>query len=565
MAAQTKPGMRPGMGGRGKPKPEMQRVKTVWITQKTKPFKSMYQVGQQIGEPGQFGKAYRCRRRKDSKIFAVKCISKARFYRLDRSAARRQAFLVAMQGEIDIMRRLKHKYIVSMEECFEDKHTLYIVMEECKGGELFDRIRAKQRYKEAEAAPVIRMVLEALFYMHEYHRVVHCDLKPDNILFVNKAADSPIKMIDFGMSKVLPRLRSLRELCGTPYYTAPEIIKGDYAHGCDVWSTGVIMFVMLFGFPPFYVDPAKYYGQNEAQAIYRLIQKGFTPKVQRGYGPWFPKKMPVSAEARDLLSKMMDSDTASRLTAKEALQHPWILHGGKPAKADDKGKKSVFSKKAKTPEPQANDDQKGDDVNLGVGYQFANFATSSQFKHAITALFRDKYEKLRPAHFENLKKLFAAMDTDNNGTLDYEEFKAGMLKSKDLNLGEADIKKMFEAMDVAKLGEIDFSALVNAAVHDYLIASDQRLYEAFRDLDDDEDGKIKTSELKEKLRKMDVYGKADELISIIDSVDLDKDGTIDYEEFLRALHPDFNETPKWFWEGSNMANKGKAEEVKDDK
>merc|ERR1712190_183593 len=114
-----------------------------------------------------------------------------------------------------------------------------------------------------------------------------------------------------------------------------------------------------------------------------------------------------------------------------------------------------------------------------------------------------------------------------------------------MNLNENDIKKMFQELDVAKIGEIDFSALVNAAVHDYLIASDQRLYEAFRDLDDDEDGKIKTSELKEKLRKMDVYGKADELISIIDSVDLDKDGTIDYEEFLRALHPDFNEAPNW--------------------
>jgi len=565
MATAKRPGMaaasgRPGMGGKGKkPKPEMQRLKTVWITQKTKPFKTAYQVGQQIGEPGQFGKAYRCRRRKDSKIFAVKCISKARFYRLDRSAARRQAFLVAMQGEIDIMRRLKHKYIVSMEECFEDKHTLYIVMEECKGGELFDRIRAKQRYKEHEAAPVVRMVLEALFYMHEYHRVVHCDLKPDNILFVDKAEDSPIKMIDFGMSKVLPRLRSLRELCGTPYYTAPEIIKGDYAHGCDVWSTGVIMFVMLFGFPPFYVDPAKYYGQNEAQAIYRLIQKGFTPEVKRGYGPWFPKKMPVSAEARDLLSKMMDSDTARRFSAKEALQHPWILNGGKPAKDAKKGKK-----KAASPEPAASGDDHKDDgaqVALEVGYQFANFATSSQFKHAITALFRDKYEKLRPAHFDNLKKLFASMDSDGNGTLDYEEFKQGMLRSKDLNLGEEDIKKMFEEMDVGKLGEINFEALVNAAVHDYLIASDQRLYEAFRDLDDDEDGKIKTSELKAKIRKMDVYGKADELIQIIDSVDLDKDGTIDYEEFLRALHPDFNETPKWFW----GAQQGFDAEAKQDK
>jgi len=403
----------------------------------------------------------------------------------------------------------------------------------------FDRIREKQRYKEVEAAPIIKQVFEALFYMHEYHRVVHCDLKPDNILFVNKSEDSAIKMIDFGMSKVLPRLRSLRELCGTPYYTAPEIIKGDYAHGCDCWSVGVIMFVMMFGFPPFYVDPQKYYGQREAQAIYRLIQKGFEPKLKRGYGPWFPKKMPISDDARDLMAKLMESDTAKRLSAKEALQHPFIVNMGKTKKEI----KKIQKKQKKDDDVKEEEDV----ITHELGYAMANFATSNQFKHAITALFRDQYEKMRPSHFENLKILFKKLDTDKNGTIDYEEFKQGMLKSKDMNLNEDDIKKMFQELDVAKIGEINFEALVNAAVHDYLIASDQRLYEAFRDLDDDEDGKIKISQLKEKLKQMDVYGKADEMIQIIESVDKDKDGTIDYEEFLRAVHPDFNETPKWFW------------------
>jgi len=549
--AAKKPSM---MGGGKGPKPQMTRIKTVWITKKTAPFKSAYQVGQQIGEPGQFGKAYRCKRRSDKKILAVKTISKARFYRIDKSPQRRQAFLVAMQGEIDIMRRLKHKYIVNMEECYEDKHTLYIVMEECKGGELFDRIREKQRYPEHEAAPVVRMVLEALFYMHEYHRVVHCDLKPDNILFVTKAADSPIKMIDFGMSKVLPRLRSLRELCGTPYYTAPEIIKGDYAHGCDVWSVGVIMFVMLFGFPPFYVDPLKFAGALEAQAIYKLIEKGFSPELKRGYGPWFPKKMPVSAEARDLMAKLMEMDTSKRFTAKEALQHPWIRNSGKSSK-----ELARANPKGNVADGGDHKEEAQEQITKEMGYQFANFATSNQFKHAISALFRDKFEKMRPQHFENLKKLFRTLDTDGSGTLDYSEFKDGMLRSKDLNLQEADIKKMFQALDVSKMGQINFDSLVNAAVHDYLIASDQRLYEAFRDLDDDEDGKIKTSQMKEKIKQMDVYGKADELLRIIDDVDLDKDGTIDYEEFLRALHPDFNETPKWFWGAQNQFDENKED------
>ena len=124
------------------------------------------------------------------------------------------------------------------------------------------------------------MVAEALFYMHDQHRVVHCDLKPDNILFVNEKEDSDIKIIDFGMSKVLPRLRSLRELCGTPYYTAPEIINGDYSHAADMWSVGVIAYVMIFGFPPFYVDPNKYYGVKETKEIYKLILKGFDPQVK---------------------------------------------------------------------------------------------------------------------------------------------------------------------------------------------------------------------------------------------------------------------------------------------
>jgi len=204
---------------------------------------------------------------------------------------------------------------------------------EFKGGELLDRINKKHRYKEVEAAPIIKMLFEALFYLHEHHRVVHSNLKPDNILFVNESEASPIKIIDFGMSKVLPRLGSLRGLCGTPYYSAPEIIKGDYAHGCDCWSVGVIMFVMLFGFPPFYAD--------RQIAIYRLIQKGFDAKVKRGCGPWFPKEMAISDDAKDLMAKLMESDTSKRLTAKEALQHPYILNMGKTKKEIKKKKLDV--------------------------------------------------------------------------------------------------------------------------------------------------------------------------------------------------------------------------------
>merc|ERR1712176_287869 len=126
--------------------------------------------------------------------------------------------------------------------------------------------------------------------------------------------------------------------------------------------------------------------------------------------------------------------------AKEALQHPYILNLGKTSKEIKKIKKKDKDWEKKEQESA---------ITKELGYSMANFATSNQFKHAITALFRNKYEKMRPSHFENLKKLFERLDTDKNGTIDYEEFKKGMLDSKDMNLNEDGIKKMFQELDVA--------------------------------------------------------------------------------------------------------------------
>eukprot|EP00481_Brizalina_sp_1-RS-2013_P000771 TRINITY_DN191_c0_g1_i1.p1 TRINITY_DN191_c0_g1~~TRINITY_DN191_c0_g1_i1.p1 ORF type:complete len:144 (-),score=34.10 TRINITY_DN191_c0_g1_i1:270-701(-) len=142
--------------------------------------------------------------------------------------------------------------------------------------------------------------------------------------------------------------------------------------------------------------------------------------------------------------------------------------------------------------------------------------------------------------------MFVDLDKDGNGKISYEEFEEGMLKCQDLKLDKNKIKTMFKELDVTQTGEIQFENLLNAAVHDYLVASDVRLYKAFRDLDENESGKIQTSALKNKIKELNPYGNVDMILQIIDDVDLDNDGTIDYEEFLRALHPDFNETPNWF-------------------
>ena len=212
-----------------------------------------------MGEPGQFGITYQCENKQ----------TKKRFYRIPHKY--RPRYLRAMHDEIDILSTLNHPNIIKLHNVYEDKSTLYLVMEECIGGDIFQRIVEKGQFTEQDAAKIIKQLLSALQYMHQENYIVHCDLKPDNILFLTKKEDSIIKIIDFGMSKVLPRMRLLSELVGTPYYTAPEILDGRYAHGADCWSIGVIMFVMLFGYPPFYVDPQKYYGKHETHAIYRKV------------------------------------------------------------------------------------------------------------------------------------------------------------------------------------------------------------------------------------------------------------------------------------------------------
>merc|ERR1719203_86918 len=185
----------------------------------------------------------------------------------------------------------------------------------------------------------------------------------------------------------------------------------------------------------------------------------------------------------------------------------------------------------------------------------AGWATSNKFKYAISGLFQEQFTKMRPRHFENLQKIFSELDKDNNGIISYQEFEEGMAQGNGLKFDKHKTAKIFKELAVDNEQGIHFGNLLNAAVHDYLVESDVRLYEAFRELDVDECGSIQTKDLKDKIREMDMYdaSQIEFVFSIIDDVDLDNDGTIDYEEFLRALHPDFNEAPNWMLKPNSIS------------
>lgn len=151
------------------------------------------------------------------------------------------------------MRNLDHPNIIKLYETFEDSRNIYLVMEICEGGELFDRIIDKGQFSETEARVIFTQMIQAINYCHS-NGIAHRDLKPENFLFLTKAEDSPIKVIDFGLSKHFDEKgghSAMTTRAGTPYYISPEVLSGNYDESCDIWSSGVILYILLSGVPPF--------------------------------------------------------------------------------------------------------------------------------------------------------------------------------------------------------------------------------------------------------------------------------------------------------------------------
>ena len=154
-----------------------------------------------------------------------------------------------LKYEIDILKNLDHPNILRLYETFEDSNSIYLVTELCEGGELFDEIMARNRFEEKDAAPIMKQLLSAINYCHKKN-VCHRDLKPENVLLDSKDKQT-IKVIDFGTSQVFANEEKMELVLGTAYYIAPEILTGKYDEKCDMWSIGVILYILLSGEPPF--------------------------------------------------------------------------------------------------------------------------------------------------------------------------------------------------------------------------------------------------------------------------------------------------------------------------
>ncbi|KAL2239923.1 UNVERIFIED_CONTAM: Calcium-dependent protein kinase 8 [Sesamum indicum] len=439
-----------------------------------------YDLGRELGR-GEFGVTYLCTDVETGEKFACKSISKKKL--------RTAVDIEDVRREVEIMKHMpKHPNIVSLKDTFEDDSAVHIVMELCEGGELFDRIVARGHYTERAAAVVMRTIMEVVQMCHR-HGVMHRDLKPENFLFANKKETSPLKAIDFGLSVFFKPGEHFNEIVGSPYYMAPEVLKRNYGPEIDVWSAGVILYILLCGVPPFWAETE----QGVAQAIIRSV-------IDFKRDPW-PR---VSDNAKDLVKKMLDPDPSRRLTAHQVLEHPWLQNA-----------------------------KKAPNVSLGetVKARLKQFSVMNKLKKRALRVVADH---LSVEEVAGIKEAFDMMDSGKKGKVNLEEFRIGLHKLGH-QIPDADIQILMEAADVDGDGTLNYGEFVAVSVHLRKMANDEHLHKAFSFFDRNESGYIEMEELRAALSDEEDANNEEVIIAIMHDVDTDKDGRISYEEFATMM------------------------------
>ena len=402
-------------------------------------------------------------------------------------------------AEISIVSKLSHPSIMEVYEVFEDTKKVYIVSEYCKGGELFDIISKKGNFSEKEACIIMEQLLSGICYSHK-NGIVHRDLKPENILLEDKSRNLEIKIVDWGYATQMKQRERLHEMDGISYYIAPEVLEGDYDEKCDIWSCGVILYILLCGYAPFY-------GENDKE-IYNQVLKGEYD---------FPKEewQNVSEEAKNLVQKMLEKDTKKRITALDALQDKWFKI--------NKQKKTSNKLLAKN-----------------VLKNMKKFKKNKKFEKATMSFIVNQL--VLKEERKDLEKQFKEWDKNGDGVLSRDEIIEGYKKTYGF-VDEGEIDNMISSIDLDGNGVIDYNEFLTCTMNKEKILNNDNLEICFKAFDSDNSGKISLDEIsaifnsgdKEKINKeeLEVFKK------IIKDADENGDGEISFKEFKDLMRKFF--------------------------
>ncbi|XP_024028968.1 CDPK-related protein kinase isoform X2 [Morus notabilis] len=324
-----------------------------------------------------------------------------------------------VRREVKILRALTgHSNLVQFYEAFEDSDNVYIVMELCEGGELLDRILSRGgKYTEDDAKAVMAQILKVVAFCH-LQGVVHRDLKPENFLYTTKDENSMLKAIDFGLSDFVKPDEKLNDIVGSAYYVAPEVLHRAYSTEADVWSVGVIAYILLCGSRPFWA--------RTESGIFRAVLKA---------GPSFDEQPwpSLSLEAKDFVKRLLNKDPRKRMTAAQALSHPWIRN--------------------------YNDVKVPLDI-LILRLMKAYLRSSSLRKAALKALSRT----LTVDELFYLKEQFALLEPNKNGTISLDNIKMTLMKSATDAMKESRIPDFIASLSALQYRRMDFEEFCAAAL-----------------------------------------------------------------------------------------------------
>eukprot|EP01147_Barroeca_monosierra_P003685 gene3685-6237_t len=274
------------------------------------PLREKYNLQRQLGS-GACGEVFLGLDKCSGRKYAIKMINKRRF---SQSTAMGGPTHEQLMAEVDILLRLEHPNIIHIHDMIDSPNFLYIILEFAKGGELFDRIVEKDGFSEPEAKFFFLQLLDAVSYLHE-QGVAHRDLKPENILLASTDNDSLVKVTDFGLAKLVGPQSFMKTMCGTPSYQAPEVLNTSlhrqegYGQAVDMWSLGVILYILLVGYPPFSDTLPIPLSQQIIEGRYEMPDEYWKT---------------ISEQAKDIVRKLLSVDPSNRLTVQQALEHPFM-------------------------------------------------------------------------------------------------------------------------------------------------------------------------------------------------------------------------------------------------
>ncbi|XP_024959670.1 calcium-dependent protein kinase 19-like [Cynara cardunculus var. scolymus] len=450
-----------------------------------KDINETYKMGRELGR-GKFAVTYLCVEKSTGKKYACKSIKKVR--------------LVTEGEKQDVMREVKimklltgQRNVVELRDTFEDKQCVHLVMEYCEGGELFEKMKSKGRYSERIAAQIISSIMKVVYCLH-YMGVMHRDLKPENFLLARRkilgflpcfADYTLLKAIDFGLSTFIDEGKPNQEKVGTAFYVAPEVLRRQgYGKEVDIWSAGVILYMLLTGVPPFY-------GEKERDIFYAILSADSVLDMKNH--PW-PS---ISNNAKELVKKMLSVDPTNRPSAAAVLKHEWLKGNGV---AVENPRESVLL------------------------YQMRCFRGMNKFKRLALEVIADI---VPPEELEELRAMFTKDGTDESGTISHEEL-AAWLGKHGSDLRPDEVKGIVEAADVNGDGYINYKEFITVMMNYETLHKEEHLLKAFKHFDKDESGFITKEEVRMALEK---HMTGDELTQTIEDIfaEVNETGDSDYD------------------------------------